>query len=114
MSKEVLEKILKAEEEAKVIIIKAEAAAEKEFADAEDKISKDSIAFYEKLKAEKNEKMRRIDMQMNINTEAAKNKAEKVYEYRRDRYNKYFDAAVDAAVYTVLKRGGISVGNKDT
>lgn len=114
MSKEVLEKILNAENEAKAIIENAQTYAERSFMDAEDKIVKERAAFYEKLKAERNEKMRRVDMQMNINEEVAKNKAEKVYEYGRDSYDKYFDAATSAAMDTVLKRGDKSVGNEDT
>ena len=113
MSREVLEQILKKEADARAIIERAELDAGASFKENEEKITKERKAFYEKLKAERNEKMRRVGMQMNINEEAAKNKAQKVYEYQMDRYEKYFDEAILAAVNIVLKRGEKGADSKD-
>ena len=113
MAKEVLDKILRKEEEAKEIIRQAELCAEREFRDAEDVLLRERTVFYGRLKAEKNEKLRRVYMQTKLAEESARAKAESVYEYEMESYKKFFDKATEITVNTVLEGGGNSVGSKD-
>ena len=106
MAKEVLDKILGKEEEAKEIIRQAELCAERDFKEAEDTLLKERTVFYDKLKAEKNEKLRRVYMQIKLSEESARVKAESVYEYEMESYRKLFDKATEITVNTVLKGGG--------
>ncbi len=103
MSKEAMERILRAEEDARALILKAEKDAEKNFREAEDKISAERAAFYEKLKAERNEKMRRVDLQMRISLEEAQKEAEQAYSETKKVYYRRLDEAIEAAINTVLK-----------
>ena len=103
MAKEVMEKILRAEEEARQMIENAKRDAEKGIEDSESKIERERALFYEKLNAEKNERLRRVDMQMNINAEVAKNKADKAYEEEMREYWRNFDEAVSTAVRLVME-----------
>ncbi len=103
MSKEAMEKILRAEDEARTVIENAKRDAEKGIEDIEDKIEKERALFYEKLNAEKNERIRRVDMQMNVNAEAAKNKADKAYEEKMREYESFFDKAVSEVARLVME-----------
>ena len=103
MSKEALERIKQAEKYAHLLIEKAEHEAEQQVKDTEDKIFKERTAFYDKLKAERSEKLRRVDMQMKISKEKAIEEALQQAEIIRQEYNVYFNAAKQAAINTVLE-----------
>ncbi len=103
MSKEALERIKQAEKEAHLLVEKAEHEAEQQFKDTEKKIFKERTAFYDKLKAERSEKLRRVDVQMKISEEKATKEALKRAESVRQEYAAYFNAAKQAAIDTVLE-----------
>lgn len=102
MSKEAMERILRAEADARDLVETAKNEAEQSFNQAENKISEERAAFYEKLKAERNEKMRRVDMQMQIKAEEAQKASENAYNEAKAEYKKYLDEAINEAINTVL------------
>ena len=103
MSKEAMERILRAEEEAKNLVLKAEQDAEECFKNAEAEIEKERIAFNEKLKSERNEKTRRAYMQTQVSGEEAKIQAEKAYHLARKEYEDKKESAIIAAIEAVFK-----------
>ena len=102
MSKEAMDRINMAEQEAHRIVEKAQQDAERCFKQTEDAINKERTAFYERLKAQRSERLRRVDMQMKISEEKANIEATEAANNIYSKYERYLSRAADAAIDTVF------------
>lgn len=103
MSREALEKIKSAEAHAKITIENAGKDGKEIVRSAEEEISAERKIFSEKLRAERNERLRRSDMQIKSMEESAAAEAEKEAEQAMQKYKAVHEAAVSAAIKVLLR-----------
>ncbi len=103
MSRQAMETIKAAEERAREIIEQAQSDAEAAFAAAEEEISRQRSAFYERLKAERKERLRRSDMQLRLAENEAKNAAQNAFKEAEERYAPQKEHAVSAAIKIISR-----------